>query len=107
MHWPGAVSQLPGELARGFLNTMKHCDININQTLELVQAMADLAKAGESGSEDDGCSILYGILHDSAHQIKKIAEEDYSASWDLSFLRRCFCTPGRLSLPGPWGMPEA
>jgi hypothetical protein len=76
VHWPGVVSQLPGELARGFLNTMKPCDKNINQTLGLVQAMVDLAEAGESGSEDDGCSILYGILRDSAHQIKKIAETE-------------------------------
>ena len=76
MHWPGAVSQLPGELARGFLNTMKPCDKNINETLELVQAMVDLAEAGESDSEDDDSFILYGILRDSAHQIKKIAETE-------------------------------
>ena len=55
---------------------MKPCDKNINQTLELVQAMVDLAEAGESGSEDDGCSILYSILRDSAYQIKKIAETE-------------------------------
>ncbi len=70
MHWPGAVSQLPGELARGFLNTMKPCDKNINQTLELVQAMVDLAEAGESTSEDDNCRILYNRLLDSAYEIK-------------------------------------
>ena len=55
---------------------MKPCDKNIIQILELVQAMVDLAEAGESTSEDDSCAILYGTLRDSAFQIKQIAEAE-------------------------------
>ena len=55
---------------------MKPCDKNIIQILELVQAMVDLAEAGESTSEDDNCRILYNRLLDSAYEIKQIAEAE-------------------------------
>jgi hypothetical protein len=55
---------------------MKPCDENIMQVLELVEAMTALAELGDADSKDNSCSILYGIVRDSAHQIKKIAETE-------------------------------
>ena len=38
--------------------------------------MIDLADQGDVDREDNGCGILYGVLRDSAYQLKKLAEEE-------------------------------
>ncbi|WP_300667436.1 hypothetical protein [Desulfoluna sp.] len=58
---------------------MKTCDHNIKSTLELVEAMIQLAERGDSDREDNGCGILYGILRDAAYKIKQVAEMEREA----------------------------
>jgi hypothetical protein len=55
---------------------VKPCDENIKKTLELVNDMIALAEKGDADREDDGCGILYGVLLDSAYEIKQIAEAE-------------------------------
>jgi len=50
--------------------------------------MVDLADAGESDSEDDGCRVLYGQIIDSAYKIKQLAEAEKEkhinkGAWEL------------------------
>ena len=52
----------------------KSCDKNIKNTLKLAKNMISLAEKGDAEREDTGCGILYGVLLDSAHKIRKIAE---------------------------------
>ncbi|SCX83663.1 hypothetical protein SAMN05216233_101557 [Desulfoluna spongiiphila] len=58
---------------------VKACDHNIKTTLELVEAMIQLAERGDSDREDSGCGILYGILRDAAYKIKQVAEMEREA----------------------------
>ena len=58
---------------------MKKCDQNILSTLRIASEMIELAIKGDSEREDTGCGVLYGILLDSAHRIKKIAEQEKDA----------------------------
>ncbi|MBW1837248.1 MAG: hypothetical protein JRF71_13720 [Deltaproteobacteria bacterium] len=55
---------------------MKPCDENIKKTLELVKDMFSIAEKGDADREDDRCGILYGVLRDSAYEIKQIAESE-------------------------------
>ncbi|MBW1892640.1 MAG: hypothetical protein JRI91_02935 [Deltaproteobacteria bacterium] len=58
---------------------MKKCDSNIQSTLKITSEMIELAIKGDAEREDVGCGVLYGILLDSAHRIKKIAEQEKDA----------------------------
>lgn len=58
---------------------MKKCDQNILSTLRIAGEMIELAIKGDAEREDTGCGVLYGILLDSAHRIKKIAEQEKDA----------------------------
>ena len=55
---------------------VKPCDENIKKTWELVKDMLNIAEKGDADREDDGCGILYGVLLDSAYNIKQIAESE-------------------------------
>ena len=55
---------------------VKPCDEKIKKTLELVKNMVSLAEKGDAKREDTGCDILYGVLRDSAYEIKQIAEAE-------------------------------
>jgi len=55
---------------------VKPCDENIKKTLELAKDMLSTAEKGDAYREDDGCGILYGVLRDSAYEIKQIAESE-------------------------------
>ena len=55
---------------------MKRCDHNLKKTIELVDAMLELADEGDAYREDNGCGILFGIMRDTAYKLKKIAEEE-------------------------------
>ena len=55
---------------------MRPSDNNINKTLQLTNAMIDLADKGDGEREDTGCGILYGVVRDSAYKIKKLAEKE-------------------------------
>jgi hypothetical protein len=55
---------------------LKPCDENIKKTLELVKDMLNIAEKGDADREDDGCGILYGVILDSAYNIKQIAESE-------------------------------
>ena len=45
----------------------------------MASEMIELAIKGDAEREDVGCGVLYGILLDSAHRIKKIAEQEKDA----------------------------
>lgn len=58
---------------------MRTCDRHIVQTLKLTERMLELADLGDTDREDTGCGILYGVLRDSAYNLKKLAEEEKAA----------------------------
>ncbi len=58
---------------------MKKCDLNIQQTLILVEQMLQLADEGDTDREDTGCGIMYGMLRDSAYKIRQLAEKEKQA----------------------------
>lgn len=49
---------------------------NLLKTIELAKKMLELANEGDRDRLDDTCGIVFGILRDSAYQIRKIAEEE-------------------------------
>ena len=55
------------------------CDETIRKTLRLAESMSKLADEGDSVREDVGCGVLFGVLRDSAHKIKKLAETELEA----------------------------
>lgn len=63
--------------AIGWEQTMlKPCDTNIQELIKLSENMIHLAARGYDEHEDDGCAILYGVLLDYAHHIRKLAETE-------------------------------
>jgi len=58
---------------------VKKSDLNIMATLQLADAMLQLANKGDAEREDAGCGVLYGVLLDSAFKIKKLAEAEKAA----------------------------
>ncbi len=71
--------KLKQTLKQGRVVNVKKCDNNIRSTLKITSEMIKLAIKGDADREDVGCGILYGILLDSAHRIKKIAEQEKDA----------------------------
>jgi hypothetical protein len=57
-------------------NSVKPCNQNIQNALDLIQAMIRLADQGDAEREDVGCGILYGVLRDSAYRLKRLAEDE-------------------------------
>ena len=55
---------------------MKKCDLNIIQTLSIVEKMLKLAEQGDNEREDTGCGIMYGMIRDSAYKIRQLAEKE-------------------------------
>ena len=55
---------------------MKPCDQNIEKTIQLAEAMIQLANMGDEERQDTGCGILYGVVRDAAYKIKKLAEAE-------------------------------
>jgi len=49
---------------------------NLLQVLEYVNNLLNIADIGDTEREDDGCGVLYGIVKDSAYQIKKQVENE-------------------------------
>jgi hypothetical protein len=49
---------------------------HLQKSLELVKEMIILVDKGEPASLDNGCRVLYGILHDCAYKIKARAESE-------------------------------
>jgi hypothetical protein len=62
---------------------MRELDKYLNETLEIVDLMLNLADRFDAASEDVGCGVLYGILIDSAYKIKKLAEAEREAQKKL------------------------
>jgi len=58
---------------------MKDCDRAIQMTLDLVQAMIELADHGDDVREDDGCGVLYSVMRDAAFKIQKLAQAEKQA----------------------------
>ncbi|MBF0202945.1 MAG: hypothetical protein HQK67_01235 [Desulfamplus sp.] len=57
----------------------KECDINIQKTIEIAEAMIILAMQGNEAREDSGCGVLYGILLDSGFKLKQLALKEMDA----------------------------
>jgi len=58
---------------------MRSCDESLRKTLQLTDAMIDLADEGDIAREDVGCGILYGVIRDSAYKIRRLAEKEREA----------------------------
>jgi len=58
---------------------MRPCDESIKETIVLAEQMLKAADRGDAVREDNGCGVLYGILRDSAFNIKKLAEAERDA----------------------------
>jgi hypothetical protein len=59
---------------------------HILEALSLSRQLSELASAGEVDSQDDGCSVLYGICRDCAYKIRGRAESER----DIHRLRGCW-----------------
>ncbi|MGD9731555.1 MAG: hypothetical protein AB7U45_05170 [Desulfamplus sp.] len=57
----------------------KKCDINIQKTIKLADAMILLARQGDEAREDSGCGVLYGTLLDSGFKLKQLALKEKAA----------------------------
>ena len=58
---------------------MKRCNDALRKTLKLTELMNEIADEGDSIREDVGCGVLFGIVRDSAFNIRKLAEEEKEA----------------------------
>ena len=56
--------------------TVRKCNQNILEALELAKKLIILSDEGEAASEDDSCSVLYGIIRDCAYRIRDQAERE-------------------------------
>lgn len=59
--------------------SVKPCDKNIKNTLNITEEMIKVAEKGDIDREDIGCGILYGVLRDAAYKVKKLAEKEKEA----------------------------
>jgi hypothetical protein len=59
--------------------SVKPCDKNIKNTLNITEEMIKVADKGDIDREDIGCGILYGVLRDAAYKVKKLAEKEKEA----------------------------
>jgi len=57
----------------------KECDINIQKTIELAEAMILLARQGDEAREDSSCGVLYGTLLDAGFKLKQLASKEKQA----------------------------
>ena len=55
------------------------CDEILQQTLDMAEAMLQLADEGDRVREDVGCGVLYGVLRDSAYKVRRLAREEREA----------------------------
>ena len=62
-----------------FAMLKKKCDINIEKTIELADAMILLARQGDEAREDSGCGVLYGTLLDTGFKLKQLASKEKEA----------------------------
>ncbi len=58
---------------------MQPCNRNILEALKLACRLNLLADKGEEDSEDDSCSVLYGVVRDCAYRIRERAEAERRA----------------------------
>lgn len=52
------------------------CNKHLKEVLKLARALIILADDGERDSEDDSCSLLYGIVRDCAYRMRTDAENE-------------------------------
>ncbi len=57
---------------------MKIFNVNLGKAIRLSNDMLALADKGDLARDDTGCGILYGIMRDSAHKLKQLAEKEIS-----------------------------
>jgi hypothetical protein len=63
-------------------------DNNLLQIMRLTQRMLALADAGDRDRDDSACGVIYGILRDSAYQLRKLAKQECekhraAGKWDV------------------------
>jgi hypothetical protein len=66
---------------------MKQFNENLCKLISLTQEMSALADEGDRDRKDGSCGIIYGILRDSAHKLRKIAQAECQShrehnTWD-------------------------
>jgi hypothetical protein len=55
---------------------MKQFNENLRRLIRLTKEMSTLADEGDRNRTDCSCGIIYGILRDSAHKLKKVAQAE-------------------------------
>ncbi len=55
---------------------IEKCDLHIHEALFLAKQLTLLADGGDQDSQDDGCSVLYGVIRDCAYKIRTEAERE-------------------------------
>ncbi len=55
---------------------MKPYNVNLTEVLRLSNDLMHLADKGDLDRDDIGCGILYGVMRDSAHQLKQLADNE-------------------------------
>ena len=55
---------------------MKQFNENLLRLIRLTDQMSTLADAGDRDRLDPSCGIIFGILRDSAHKLRKIAQAE-------------------------------
>ena len=66
---------------------MKQFNENLRRLIRLTKEMSALADEGDRDRKDGSCGIIYGILRDSAHKLRKIAQAECQShrehnTWD-------------------------
>ena len=70
------------------ISTLKPYNANIIRVLRLTREMIILADEGDENRRDTSCGVLYGVLRDTAYQLRKLAEKEKeihieSKYWDI------------------------
>lgn len=51
---------------------------NLENVIALCGKMLEMANLGDQFSQDDGCSVIFGTIRDSAYKISKLAKNELS-----------------------------
>jgi hypothetical protein len=72
--WHGNSYRISINNKTGYFTMERKCNKHLKEALNLARSLIILADDGERDSEDDSCSLLYGIVRDCAYRIKTDAE---------------------------------
>jgi hypothetical protein len=57
----------------------RNCNTYIRKAMEMARKLTILADEADASCEDDGCSVMSGIIRDCAYKIRNRAEHERDA----------------------------